>query len=60
MLDVASDTSTHRPGSPPRRARRWRMPWFTAAMSLVILIGVLVSDVSQRGELVLAVQPVAV
>ncbi len=40
MLDVASQPSPA--GAPTPRPRRWRMPWFNALMSLVLLIGVLV------------------
>ncbi len=40
MLDV--DSRPEQVGGSPGRARRWRMPWFTAAMSLLIFVGVLV------------------
>lgn len=40
MLDV--DSRSEQVSGPPARGRRWRMPWFTAAMSLLIFVGVLV------------------
>ena len=40
MLDV--DSRPEQVSGPPARGRRWRMPWFTAAMSLLIFVGVLV------------------
>ena len=40
MLDV--DSRPEQVSGPPARGRRWRMPWFTAAMSLLIFVDVLV------------------
>ena len=40
MLDV--DSRPDQVGGSPGSDRRWRMPWFTAAMSLLIFVGVLV------------------